>query len=106
MAADGGRRRLILRPTTMLLEWLCDAALPPLPGAATLWTGVAVAAVAYWICWSRSAFVRAVDAVPGPKGWPLVGNALQLNVDQVGQSAKTSFFFHPRTVSDGHFALF
>ncbi len=28
----------------------------------------------YWVMWSRSRFVRLIDALPGPKPLPLLGN--------------------------------
>ena len=51
----------------------------------TLWVLVLTSVLVYWIRWRNSRFVRLVDSVPGPRGLPLLGNALQLNVDQVGQ---------------------
>nr|CAH0101008.1 unnamed protein product [Daphnia galeata] len=37
-------------------------------------------AVYYWV-WSRSRFVRLINAIPGPKALPLLGNVLDLNVN-------------------------
>lgn len=37
----------------------------------------------YWK-WTRSRFVRLINALPGPKAWPLLGNFLDLNVDHDG----------------------
>ena len=35
-----------------------------------------------WIRWRNSRFVRLIDRIPGPKGLPIVGNAIQLAVDK------------------------
>ncbi|KAK4025887.1 hypothetical protein OUZ56_014926 [Daphnia magna] len=36
-----------------------------------------------WLCWRNSRFVRLISAIPSPKGVPIFGNILQLNVGQV-----------------------
>nr|QST15028.1 CYP4BY4 protein [Diaphanosoma celebensis] len=49
----------------------------------TLWVAVLSFLLVYWILWRNSRFVRLIESIPGPKGLPLFGNALQLNVSQV-----------------------
>ncbi|XP_057365351.1 cytochrome P450 4c3-like [Daphnia carinata] len=46
--------------------------------------------VFYWI-WSRSRFVRLVNALPGPVALPLLGNALDLNVPHDELLKKSAF---------------
>lgn len=50
----------------------------------TTWFVLASCAVLAWICWRNSRYVRLINAVPGPKGIPILGNLLELNVGQVG----------------------
>ncbi|XP_046641927.1 cytochrome P450 4C1-like [Daphnia pulicaria] len=49
----------------------------------TTWFVLASCAVLAWICWRNSRYVRLINAVPGPKGIPILGNLLELNVGQV-----------------------
>lgn len=51
----------------------------------TWWLIVAVSVVG-WLCWRNSRYVRLIDAIPGPKGIPVLGNLLQVYVDQVGKT--------------------
>lgn len=37
-----------------------------------------------WCYWCNSRYVRLVNAIPGPKGIPIIGNVLEVNVNQVG----------------------
>jgi hypothetical protein len=37
-----------------------------------------------WMAWKRFEFCHIMSAVPGPKAWPIVGNALQLKRDSHG----------------------
>lgn len=50
----------------------------------SLWLLLAVIPVLYYWAWSRSHFVRLVNALPGPKYVPLLGNVLDLYVDRDG----------------------
>ncbi len=49
---------------------------------ASLLLVVAASLAAYWIYWRRRRYTRLIDAIPGPSGWPLIGNAVQLAVDK------------------------
>lgn len=51
----------------------------------TTWFVLTSLAVIGWICWRNSRYVRLINAVPGPKGIPILGNLLELNVGQVGR---------------------
>ncbi|KAI9559852.1 hypothetical protein GHT06_013859 [Daphnia sinensis] len=46
--------------------------------------------ISYWL-WSRSRFVRLVNALPGPKALPLLGNVLDLNVPHDELLKKSAF---------------
>ncbi len=47
-------------------------------------TGLFWILVSYWR-WSRSPFVRSINALPGPKTLPFLGNFVDLNVDHGGK---------------------
>lgn len=49
------------------------------------WTLVALCVIAYYWTWCNSRFARLIDAIPGPRGLPVLGSILDLNVDQVGK---------------------
>lgn len=49
------------------------------------WAVLTSAVLLVWILWRNSRYVRLIDAIPGPKGIPIIGNILQVNVDQVGK---------------------
>jgi cytochrome P450 family 4 len=40
--------------------------------------------VVYYVVWSRSRFVRLINAIPGPDAMPILGNILELNVTHDG----------------------
>jgi cytochrome P450 family 4 len=48
--------------------------------------------VYYWV-WSKSRFVRLVNAIPGPNALPLLGNILELNVDHDGNVLRSCVSF-------------
>jgi cytochrome P450 family 4 len=48
--------------------------------------------VAYYWIWSRSRFVRLINAVPGPDCLPILGNILALNVPNDGACNLFCFF--------------
>lgn len=48
------------------------------------WFSLASLIVIYYWIWSRSRFVRLVNALPGPSFFPVLGNFLDLNVDHDG----------------------
>ena len=43
-----------------------------------LWITLIATLLIYWFAWSRSRFVRLINRLPGPRGIPLLGNALQI----------------------------
>ncbi|XP_032792206.2 cytochrome P450 4c3 isoform X1 [Daphnia magna] len=45
----------------------------------------------YYFAWCRSRFVRLIDALPGPKTYPFLGNILELNVAHDELLRKSSF---------------
>jgi len=49
-----------------------------------LLTGIVLLIIFRYWSWSRSRFVRLINALPGPKALPFLGNALDLNVDHDG----------------------
>ena len=49
------------------------------------WLVLAAAGLVYYALWCNSRFVRLIDAIPGPRGLPVLGSILDLNVDQVGK---------------------
>lgn len=51
----------------------------------TTWLVLAASGLAYYALWRNSRFVRLIDAIPGPRGLPVLGSILDLNVDQVGK---------------------
>ena len=60
-------------------------------------------AVYYWV-WSRSRFVRLINAIPGPKALPLLGNVLDLNVNHDGSISLFDCYYHlPQALSIFHF---
>lgn len=48
------------------------------------WLVLAALLFIYYVLWSRSRFVRLVNALPGPPALPVLGNFLDLNVDHDG----------------------
>lgn len=52
---------------------------------APTWAVLVVILLLCWVCWRNTRFVKLIDAIPGPKGIPILGNILQVNVDQVGK---------------------
>jgi hypothetical protein len=66
-------------------------------GSPLSWTFTAIvillAAGYYWV-WCRSRFVRLIDALPGPKPLPLLGNLLEVaNIPLDGISIVFFFLF-------------
>ncbi len=53
-----------------------------------IWSVLASLLVLYYWTWSRSRYVRLVDAIPGPSYLPVLGNFLDLNVDHDGACPK------------------
>ena len=51
---------------------------------------VAIPVLYYWL-WSRSTFVQLVNAIPGPRPIPFLGNVLDLYVDRDGECLQIKF---------------
>jgi hypothetical protein len=49
-----------------------------------VFAGIILILLCIWIAWKRFEFCHIMSAVPGPKAWPIVGNALQLKRDPHG----------------------
>lgn len=47
--------------------------------------GVILTLLFIWAAWKRFIFCQIVSDIPGPKAWPIVGNALQLKWDPHGR---------------------
>ena len=43
--------------------------------------GVFLTLICIWVLWKRLKFCLIMSAIPGPRAWPIVGNALQLKRD-------------------------
>jgi hypothetical protein len=56
-----------------------------------MWLLLVVSLVFYYWTWSQSRVVRLINAIPGPKSLPLLGNILDLDV--YNDSRPMSFFF-------------
>ena len=50
-----------------------------------VWTVITSALLIGWYFWCNSRYVRLVNTIPGPKGIPIIGNVLAVNVNQVGK---------------------
>jgi hypothetical protein len=50
-----------------------------------VFSGIILILLCIWIAWKRFEFCHIMSAVPGPKAWPVVGNALQLKRDPHGR---------------------
>ena len=49
-----------------------------------VFAGIILIVLCIWMAWKRFEFSHIMSAVPGPKAWPIVGNALQLKRDPHG----------------------
>ena len=49
-----------------------------------VFAGIILILLCIWIAWKRFEFCHIMSEVPGPKAWPIVGNALQLKRDPHG----------------------
>jgi hypothetical protein len=49
--------------------------------------GTILTLICIWLLhvWKHIKLCRIMSAIPGPKGWPIVGNALQLKRDPQGE---------------------
>ena len=47
-----------------------------------------------WISWKRLKFCQIVSAIPGPKSWPVVGNALQFDRTPQGKYTSQMYYVH------------
>ena len=47
--------------------------------------GVFLTLICIWVLWKHFRFCQAMSAIPGPRAWPIVGNALQLKRDPHGR---------------------
>lgn len=56
-----------------------------------MWSILAGLVILYYWAWSSSRLVRLVDALPGPKYFPVLGNFLDLNVDHDGACSMCFF---------------
>ena len=55
----------------------------PLPvhqwsAVAVCWCLLVLTTLVYYLTWSRSRLVRLIDAIPGPKAYPVIGNLLDV----------------------------
>lgn len=52
---------------------------------ALCWCLLLLALLIYYLVWSQSRFVKLIDAIPGPRAYPILGNLLDVaNVDHDG----------------------
>ena len=48
--------------------------------------GIILTVLCIWIAWKRVQLCQIISQLPGPKSWPVVGNALQLKRDPHGMT--------------------
>ena len=47
--------------------------------------GIIFSVLGIWVAWKRLELWQIISLIPGPKSWPVVGNALQLKRDPYGR---------------------